>query len=104
MFKHFTNLEFGNYISLYYLNQNDKCIHISTNMPDIGLEMCDILRICETKRFSIDGETHYSRVQSTKGHTILWCPKFIIPSIYSYVPSTAAAKEVPMFQYPMLGE
>ena len=34
-------------------------------MPDIGLEICDILRILETKRFCIDGETN-GCVQSIK--------------------------------------
>ena len=36
---------------------------ISTNMPDIGLEMCDILRIWKSKRSCLDGETN-DRVQS----------------------------------------
>ena len=29
----------------YIWNHHEECIQISTNMPGIGLEMCDILRI-----------------------------------------------------------
>ena len=36
----------------YIWNQYEKCIQISTNMPGIGLE------ICETKRCCTDGETN----------------------------------------------
>ena len=59
MFKNVTVIEFGDYI----WNQHEKCIQISTNMPDTGLEMCDILRILGTKGFYIDGGTN-GRVQS----------------------------------------
>ena len=38
MFKNVNILEFGDYI----WNHHEKCIQISTNMPDIGLEMYDI--------------------------------------------------------------
>ena len=54
VFKNVIILEIGDYI----WNQHEKCIQISTNMPDIGSEMCDILRILETKRFHVDGETN----------------------------------------------
>ena len=29
----------------YIWNHHEKCIQISTNMPDIGLEICEILSI-----------------------------------------------------------
>ena len=38
-------LEFGDYI----WNHHEKCIQISTNMPGIGLEMCEMLRILRNK-------------------------------------------------------
>ena len=38
MFKCVNILEFGDYI----WNHNEKCIEISTNMPGIGLEICEI--------------------------------------------------------------
>ena len=43
---------------------HDDRIDIDTfsESPDIGLETCDILRIWETKGFSIDGETNNSLV------------------------------------------
>ena len=37
-------MEFGDYI----WNHDEKCIQMSTNMPDIGLDMCEICQICET--------------------------------------------------------
>ena len=44
-------LEFGDYIR----NHREKCIQISTNMPDIGLDICEYLSILrrniETKDF-----------------------------------------------------
>ena len=55
MFKNVNILEFGDCI----WNHHEKCIHISTNMPDTGL------RIWETKQFCIDGETN-DGVQSNK--------------------------------------
>ena len=41
MFKNVNILEFGDYI----WNHHEKCIEISTNMPGIGLEICEISRI-----------------------------------------------------------
>ena len=38
-------MEFGGYI----WNHHVKCIQISTNMPGIGLEICEILRILRNK-------------------------------------------------------
>ena len=49
-------------------NHHEKCIQISTNMPDIGLEVCE-LRISDTKLFCIDGETN-GHVQSIFKHLI----------------------------------
>ena len=37
MFKNVNILEFGD----YNWNRHKKCIQISTNMPGIGLEICD---------------------------------------------------------------
>ena len=52
MFKNVNILESGDHI----WNHHEKCIQISTNMPDIGLEMVGILRIWESKWFGvIDG-------------------------------------------------
>ena len=53
-------LEFGDYIG----NQHEKFIQISTNMPGIGLENCEISRIFfrGKKLFCMDGETN-SRVE-----------------------------------------
>ena len=59
MLKNVNIIEFGDYI----WNHHEKCIQISTNMPDIGLEICNILRILETERFWIDSETN-GRVQN----------------------------------------
>ena len=40
-------------------NHHLKCIQISTNMPGIGLEMCEIVRILSAqKQFCMDGETN----------------------------------------------
>ena len=50
-------------ILVYGITMRNKCIQISTNMPDIGLESCGILNIWETKRFCTDGGTN-GRVQS----------------------------------------
>ena len=44
-FKYFKILEFGDYI----WNHHEKCIQISTNMPGIGLEICEISRILRDK-------------------------------------------------------
>ena len=53
-------MEFSEYI----WNHHEKCIQISTNMPGIGLEICDICEILRNKTiFCIDGETN-PRVQS----------------------------------------
>ena len=41
MFKNVNILEFGDYI----WNHSEKYIEISTNMPGIGLEICEISRI-----------------------------------------------------------
>ena len=41
-------LEFGDYI----WNHHEKCIQIRTNMPGIGLEMCEIVRILRNKTWS----------------------------------------------------
>ena len=41
MFKNFKILEFNDYI----WNHHEKCIHISTNMSGIGLEIWEISRI-----------------------------------------------------------
>ena len=42
-------------------------IQLSTNMPDIGLEMCvKFWEFWETKRFGMDVETNGSSVQSLK--------------------------------------
>ena len=42
MFKNYVKiLEFSEYI----WNHHEKCIQISSNMPDIGLEICKISRI-----------------------------------------------------------
>ena len=46
-------------------NHNEKCIKISTNMPDIGLELYSIFRIWKTNLFCFDGETN-GPVQSIK--------------------------------------
>ena len=35
----------------YIWNHYEKSIQTSTNMPDINLEICESLRIRETKRF-----------------------------------------------------
>ena len=45
-------MEFGD----YFQDHHEKCIQISTNMPDIGLEICKTLRIWETKQFCIHDE------------------------------------------------
>ena len=59
MFKNVTILEFGDYI----WNQHENCIQISTNMPGIGFENCEILIFFKkTKRFYLDGE-NTGRVQ-----------------------------------------
>ena len=42
----------------YIWNHHENCIQISTNMPDIGLESCEILKISERKQFCINGETN----------------------------------------------
>ena len=57
MFKNVKILGFG----VYIWNQHEKCIQISTNIPYIGCEICEILRICETQN---DGETINGCVQS----------------------------------------
>ena len=49
-------LQFGYFVWNHY----EKCIQISTNMPGIGLEICEISR---TFRFCMDGETINGRVQ-----------------------------------------
>ena len=61
--KKFKILEFGDYIWNHY----EKCIVISTNMPCIGAEMCEISRMWRKKAmvFYIDGETN-GRVQRNK--------------------------------------
>ena len=48
-------------------NHHGKCIQMNTNMPGIGLNICEILEFCETKRVCMDGETN-GRVQSIKHH------------------------------------
>ena len=45
MFKNVKIPEFSDYI----WNHHEKCIQISTHMPGIGLEICEILGILETK-------------------------------------------------------
>ena len=40
-------MEFGDYIS----NHHEKCIEISTNMPGIGLEICENSRILWNKKY-----------------------------------------------------
>ena len=45
-FKNLNILEFGDYVWNHY----EKCIQTSTNMPSIGLEMCEILRILREKK------------------------------------------------------
>ena len=48
--KNITNWAFGDHIWNHHIwNHHEKYIQISTNMPGIGLEMCEILR--ETKQF-----------------------------------------------------
>ena len=53
--KSFKNGNNSGNVWLNIWNLREKCIKISTNMPGIGLESCEILRIWETKRFCIDG-------------------------------------------------
>ena len=49
-------LEFGDFI----WNYHEKCIQISSNMPGIGLDICEISRILRNNTIL------YGRVQSIK--------------------------------------
>ena len=59
-FRNVKIMEFGDYIC----NHHEKCIQISTNMPGIGLVICEIVENFENQNdFCMAGETN-SFVQS----------------------------------------